>query len=191
MLDAFTSFMCVEAWGRIGYARALIEVGADNELKQEVIMAILNVDDEDVTHTLEKIKVEYKWKPPLCVDCQVFGHTTEQCPKCVLEKPSPIMETDDGFIYVNKIKSKGKSLNQKGNFNESSNGVKVQNHFEKLNEITSIVDPSDGKGKEVTIGESNVQNASTGDDFDSEIEEVFTKENPYMSKPKGARTPYE
>ncbi|GKB20226.1 trichome birefringence-like protein 3 [Tanacetum coccineum] len=95
MLDAFTSFVCVEAWGRIGYARALIEVGADKELKQEVIMAVPNVDDEGATHTFEKIRVEYEWKPPLCVDCHVFGHTTEQCPKRVLEKPSPIVETND------------------------------------------------------------------------------------------------
>ena len=40
MLDTFTSDMCVETWGRIGYARALIEVNADTELKQEVTMAL-------------------------------------------------------------------------------------------------------------------------------------------------------
>ncbi|GKG33174.1 hypothetical protein Tco_0430684, partial [Tanacetum coccineum] len=145
----------------------------------EVIIAILNVDDEDVTHTLEKIKVEYKWKPPLCVDCQVFGHTTEQCPKCVLEKPSPIMETDDGFIYVNKIKSKGKSLNQKGNFNE----VKI--NPPKKNFIYKPVLKSTTNIKATKINSSNGENASTGDDSDSEIEEVFTKEKAYMSKPKG------
>ncbi|GJS45081.1 trichome birefringence-like protein 3 [Tanacetum coccineum] len=118
MLDAFTSSMCVEAWGRIGYARALIEVGADKELKQEVIMAVPNVDDEGATHTFEKIRVEYEWKPPLCVDCHVFGHTTEKCPKRVLEKPSPIVETDDdGFTCVTNRKSKGNGpINQKRNF---------------------------------------------------------------------------
>ncbi|GJT01425.1 zinc knuckle CX2CX4HX4C containing protein [Tanacetum coccineum] len=63
MLDAFASAMCVDSWGRIRYARALIEVSANKELKKEVTMAVPNIDDEVVSHTLEKIKVEYEWNP--------------------------------------------------------------------------------------------------------------------------------
>nr|GEX14194.1 hypothetical protein [Tanacetum cinerariifolium] len=40
MLDAFTSSMCVESWGRISFARALIEIDAAVGLKNEVSMAI-------------------------------------------------------------------------------------------------------------------------------------------------------
>ena len=40
MLDAFTSFMCVDSWGHISFACALIELSLDYELKREVIMAI-------------------------------------------------------------------------------------------------------------------------------------------------------
>ncbi|GJR97603.1 putative reverse transcriptase domain-containing protein [Tanacetum coccineum] len=40
MLDAFTSSMCVESWGRISFARALIEISASSVLKKEVIMAV-------------------------------------------------------------------------------------------------------------------------------------------------------
>nr|GEW01774.1 hypothetical protein [Tanacetum cinerariifolium] len=99
--------MCVEAWGRIGYARALIEVCTYKELKKEVIMAIPNVNDEGASHPFEKIRVKYEWKPPLCVDCHVFGHTPEQCPERAIEKPSPIRETDDdGFTCVANRKSK-------------------------------------------------------------------------------------
>ncbi|GKC36571.1 hypothetical protein Tco_1048955 [Tanacetum coccineum] len=43
-LDAFTSTMCADPWGRMGYARALIEVSAEKELKQEVIMAVPEED---------------------------------------------------------------------------------------------------------------------------------------------------
>ncbi|GJR50921.1 zinc knuckle CX2CX4HX4C containing protein [Tanacetum coccineum] len=35
MLDAFTSSMCVESWGRISFARALIEISASFVLKKE------------------------------------------------------------------------------------------------------------------------------------------------------------
>ncbi|GJW21167.1 hypothetical protein Tco_0031789 [Tanacetum coccineum] len=45
MLDAFMSSMCVDPWGRLGYARALIELSADKPLKKDVIMV---VPEEDV-----------------------------------------------------------------------------------------------------------------------------------------------
>ncbi|GKF67385.1 hypothetical protein Tco_0197064, partial [Tanacetum coccineum] len=44
MLDAFTSTMCADPWGRKGHARALIDVSAEKELKQEVIMAVSEVE---------------------------------------------------------------------------------------------------------------------------------------------------
>nr|GEV20708.1 putative reverse transcriptase domain-containing protein [Tanacetum cinerariifolium] len=100
-----------------GFARDLIEVNANKDLKQEVIMAIPNIKDDEMSHIMVAIRVEYEWKPPLCMDCHVFGHSTEQCPKHILEKTIPILEVpDDGFTIVTKRKSKGKSgvYNQKG-----------------------------------------------------------------------------
>ncbi|GKB20225.1 trichome birefringence-like protein 3, partial [Tanacetum coccineum] len=202
MLDAFTSSMCVEAWGRIGYARALIEVGTDKELKQEVIMAVLNVDDEGATHTFKKIR------------------------------PSPIVETDDdGFTRVTIRKSKGKGLvNQKWNFvglrmpnpkpnlkyqpvkttnkdsklarkknsnEEQGNGIKLKNLFEKLNEISVLVtgESSHGHGVEDIFGDTTKATQFTVDtenkDSDSKVEEVFVEDNPYKSKPKEASTSYD
>ncbi|GJU04759.1 hypothetical protein Tco_1121189 [Tanacetum coccineum] len=45
-LKCFTSSMCVESWGRISFARALIEIDAAAGLKKEVTMAI-PVDEGD------------------------------------------------------------------------------------------------------------------------------------------------
>ncbi|GKB13046.1 hypothetical protein Tco_0846969 [Tanacetum coccineum] len=45
LLDAFTSAMCNEPWGCIGYARALIEVLSDKDLKKEIIMAVPLLDE--------------------------------------------------------------------------------------------------------------------------------------------------
>nr|GEV22088.1 hypothetical protein [Tanacetum cinerariifolium] len=61
MLDAYTSSMCGEAWGHINFARALIEVSSDSDLKKEVTMAVLNEDETD--YTREVISVEYEWQP--------------------------------------------------------------------------------------------------------------------------------
>ncbi|GJW83365.1 hypothetical protein Tco_0156510 [Tanacetum coccineum] len=103
MLDAFTSSMCVDPWGRLGYALALIEVSAEKPLKHEVIMAF--PEEDGLGHTLETIRVEYEWKPPLCIDCHVFRHSQEQCPMRVKEQISEAKAVDnDGFTKVTKKK---------------------------------------------------------------------------------------
>ncbi|GJX97358.1 reverse transcriptase domain-containing protein [Tanacetum coccineum] len=114
MLDAFTSSMCVESWGRISFARALIEISASSVLKKEVIMAVS--EEEGDGYIKEVIRVEYEWKPPHCVDCQSFGHETNLCPKHVREelpknsardtKATAMEENDDGFIEVKSRKKK-------------------------------------------------------------------------------------
>ncbi|GJT93232.1 hypothetical protein Tco_1082077 [Tanacetum coccineum] len=75
--------MCVESWSRINFARALIEVSSESELKSKVTMAIPN--EEGDGYTKEVIRVEYKWKPPHCGECKFFGHDLLQCPKHVKE----------------------------------------------------------------------------------------------------------
>ncbi|GJX48838.1 reverse transcriptase domain-containing protein [Tanacetum coccineum] len=116
MLDAFTSSMCVESWGRISFARALIEISASSVLKKEVIMAVPEPEEEGDGYIKEVIRVEYEWKPPHCVDCQSFGHETNLCPKRVREelpknsardtKATAMEENDDGFIEVKSRKKK-------------------------------------------------------------------------------------
>ncbi|GJS13021.1 zinc knuckle CX2CX4HX4C containing protein [Tanacetum coccineum] len=39
-LDAYTSNMCLQSWGRSAYARALIEVSAEDAPKEELVIAI-------------------------------------------------------------------------------------------------------------------------------------------------------
>ncbi|GJV53260.1 reverse transcriptase domain-containing protein [Tanacetum coccineum] len=113
MLDAFTSSMCVDSWGRISFARALIEIHADSELKKEVRMAIPVDDDDDGTdYTSEVIRVEYEWTPPHCLDCKLFGHNSRKCPKKVCE-PEVVDNSDknnDGFTDVVNRKNKGNKV---------------------------------------------------------------------------------
>nr|GEU39994.1 hypothetical protein [Tanacetum cinerariifolium] len=152
-------------------------------------MAVPNIYDEVVSHTLGKIKVEYEWKPPHCLECHVFGHAADQCPKHIHENPKPVVVTsDDGFTTVVNKRSRGKGVanpqrTNKGSFSgvrvnnpnknfvhqpvkkvsdqkpskkegnnvENNNGIKLKNLFEKLNEITGIVDPSGDDGEAVTL----------------------------------------
>ncbi|GJW39636.1 hypothetical protein Tco_0065481 [Tanacetum coccineum] len=122
--------------GRIGYARALIEVSADKELKKEVTMAILIVNGEG--HTKETMKVEYKWKPSCCGDCHVFGHALENCPKRLVE---PVKETneenEEGFTTIKSHKRKAKPK-PKTTFDEGINIVQLRNTFNALQDQDDV-----------------------------------------------------
>ncbi|GJS73859.1 hypothetical protein Tco_0706700 [Tanacetum coccineum] len=100
-----------DAYGRIGYARALVEINAELELKKEVIMAVPNEDGE--SYTREVINVEYEWKLPHCIECKTFGHSFTTCLKNV-KKSDPITTTadiqEDEFTDVSNRKIKVKRL---------------------------------------------------------------------------------
>ncbi|XP_071688424.1 uncharacterized protein [Rutidosis leptorrhynchoides] len=80
-LDSYTSTMCLESWGRPNFARALIDVSSDRELKENIKMAIPSIDGK--RKSICTLKVEYEWKPPRYASCAIFGHTESQCPKNV------------------------------------------------------------------------------------------------------------
>ncbi|GJR37696.1 retrovirus-related pol polyprotein from transposon TNT 1-94 [Tanacetum coccineum] len=129
MLDAFTSTMCEEPWGRIRFMRALIEVSAEKDLKDNVIMAVPLENGEG--YSKENIRVEYEWKLPTCSDCRIFGHYTKKCPQRPVKRAPVVVKTtmeenNDGFVKVNNRKSKGKGPmnNQKKN----ATGFKVGNN---------------------------------------------------------------
>ncbi|GJS61681.1 hypothetical protein Tco_0656465 [Tanacetum coccineum] len=74
--------------------------------------------------TKETIHVEYKWRPPMCDVCKIFGHVHDHYPKKVSSPPTvvtsnvvtPAVEkTNDGFQMVGKKKKrKGKSKSTNG-----------------------------------------------------------------------------
>ncbi|GJX02869.1 retrovirus-related pol polyprotein from transposon TNT 1-94 [Tanacetum coccineum] len=98
----------VHAWGRINFARALIEISSDTDFKKEVIMAI--PDEDGISYTKEVINVEYEWQPPRCADCKIFGHSSDRCPKIVRDHVAPISKDtkSDGFTEVKRKNHKGK-----------------------------------------------------------------------------------
>ena len=57
--------------------------------------------------TMEKIRVEYEWKPPHCDKCKIFCHTLIECPKVVVSPAQPTKPVNDGFKTINN-KKKGK-----------------------------------------------------------------------------------
>ncbi|GJR59307.1 putative RNA-directed DNA polymerase [Tanacetum coccineum] len=178
MLDVFTSAMCEEPWGRIGFARALIEVSAEKDLKENVIMAVPLENGEG--YSKENIRVEYEWKPPTCI---VVETTVE--------------ENNDGFMKVNNRKTKGKgpvnnqkknatgfkvgnnqnlryqpvkpkSGDKKSDDDQQDNGIKLKNLFKKLNDITVPVTYSSGGNEAENIFGDTSKVTQFTEDSDSE-----------------------
>ncbi|GJV18217.1 hypothetical protein Tco_1363540 [Tanacetum coccineum] len=68
------------------YAKVMIELRADVELKDNIVVAMPKITREG--HYTCNVRVEYEWKPSSCSSCKVFGHIHEECPKntCAGEK---------------------------------------------------------------------------------------------------------
>ncbi|GKE55740.1 hypothetical protein Tco_1494925 [Tanacetum coccineum] len=62
MLDSCTSSMCTEPWVRSSYARAMVELRADIELKDTIMVVVPKF--VGYGYTMRTIHVEYEWTPP-------------------------------------------------------------------------------------------------------------------------------
>ncbi|GJX98932.1 RNA-directed DNA polymerase, eukaryota, reverse transcriptase zinc-binding domain protein [Tanacetum coccineum] len=82
MLDSYTSAMFMDSWGRSSYARAMVELRADVELKDTLLVDVPKFVSE--TYTMSTIRVEYERTPPRCSSCKVFGHVLDECPKKIV-----------------------------------------------------------------------------------------------------------
>ncbi|GKE05172.1 trichome birefringence-like protein 3 [Tanacetum coccineum] len=170
-LDAFTSSMCMESLGHIGFAYDLIEVSADKELKQDIIMA---VPLEDGTgHTKEKISLKYEWKPPLCLECHVFRHDPEQCPKHGKKQDQP--RVIEG-LKLHKLKSsfvyhpKNTQPTSKSKDDEPLNVMNLKNHFDALrDQDDSLCESEAGESSRVNKDKGKVDDRES----DSEVEETI------------------
>ncbi|GJY81318.1 hypothetical protein Tco_0494069 [Tanacetum coccineum] len=65
MLGFYTSDMCLQSWGRSSYARVMIELQADMELKDNIVVAMPKIMREG--HYTCIVRVEYEWKPRVSV----------------------------------------------------------------------------------------------------------------------------
>nr|GEU42279.1 ATPase, F1/V1/A1 complex, alpha/beta subunit, zinc knuckle CX2CX4HX4C [Tanacetum cinerariifolium] len=79
MMDTMTANMCYKGVGNLEYARVLVEMDTEKELKKEI--EIQYRDHNNNIKGRKKVKVVYDWKLPACTICKVFGHDDRQCKK--------------------------------------------------------------------------------------------------------------
>nr|GEU40024.1 hypothetical protein [Tanacetum cinerariifolium] len=96
--------------GRSTYVRALIEISANVDLMDSLVIAIPHCDKEG--HTFAMIDIEYEWTPPRCASCKIFDLVSDKGPK-LHKEVSKVKVSDDGFTEVKKKKAKAKKNNKK------------------------------------------------------------------------------
>nr|GFA22747.1 hypothetical protein [Tanacetum cinerariifolium] len=130
MLDSYTSDMCMQSWGRSSYARFMIELRADVELKDNIVVAIPKITREG--HYTCNVRVEYEWKPLRCSSCKVFRHIHDEGPKNTgsgekktVKKPSQTSRgVPVGFKMGFKPQKEYQPVSKKPNTSSSSNKKK-------------------------------------------------------------------
>nr|GEY24690.1 putative reverse transcriptase domain-containing protein [Tanacetum cinerariifolium] len=184
MLDYYTSDMCMKSWGKSRYARAMIELRADVELKDTIVVAM----------------------PKL-----VFGHAPDECPKNIIsdvEKnlKNPIQDVRGVQVGQNMalklIKQVYRHVSNRNNV--SSSGKKKQavvaskevgnsNPFDVLNSVEKDDDLSTN-GKGIKKRQSDGKRTLMDDDgkplpkvvstvnvnSDSEVEDVIDDHEVFM-----------
>ncbi|GKD55174.1 kinase-like domain, phloem protein 2-like protein [Tanacetum coccineum] len=157
ILDSYTSDMCMHSWGRSSYARAMIELQANMELKDTIFVAMPKLVGEGFY--MCTIRVEYVWKPPKRSSCKVFGHILDECPKKIISDAMKNLKNPRQDARVGK-----RSLNVA---HGSSSNTPIIDKIDKLER--QILD---GKLMFV-IGDGNSLVATSNVDSDSEVEVVF------------------
>ncbi|XP_022042318.1 uncharacterized protein LOC110944968 [Helianthus annuus] len=219
MLDSFTTSMCTDSWGRSSYVRALVEISAEKELREEITMAIPEPDGEG--YIKETMYVEYEWSPHRCATCCVFGHSNEMCPKKPIKssnarqedhnhniqrnrqvKKLPNVDQDDYTFHGKKAARKiGIPVNkQKNKFEYRPVGSKskpnevngsTSNALKSNNhfDILNKVDSEAGTSKKVTGGGLEETDDDEVEDVYNETDEFMVQGSLNLNSKQGACTP--
>nr|XP_043619803.1 uncharacterized protein LOC122591609 [Erigeron canadensis] len=84
----------IPVWGRSSFARAMVEIKAENEWKEHLNVAIPSLEGNG--YSKAKVEIEYERKPPCCSTCCCFGHSLSECPKrIVMENTSDQAMNDE------------------------------------------------------------------------------------------------
>ncbi|GJT23741.1 hypothetical protein Tco_0893678 [Tanacetum coccineum] len=193
MIDSYTFDMCMQSWGRSSYARVMIELRADVELNDNIVVAMSKITKEG--HYICIVRVEYEWKPPRCTSCMVFGHILEEClkntcagEKKTLKKPS---QTSRGVSVGLKIgfnpQKEYRTIPKKPTASSSSNKkkgvvptieVSNSNTLEVLNSVDNDVELGTNRG---TTNLVNNGATSSGSSF-MKVDNSSTNTTPIIDK---------
>ncbi|GJX28434.1 hypothetical protein Tco_0236513 [Tanacetum coccineum] len=126
MLDSYTADMCMQSWGTSSYARAMIELRVDVELKDNIVA------------TMPKITREGYYTCNIRVDATKNLKKTSRTPKGILVRQKMGFKPKQVYLPVSKT-STANTCGIKMNNSESTKEVSKSNPFEVLTSIDNDV----------------------------------------------------
>ncbi|PWA40036.1 zinc knuckle CX2CX4HX4C [Artemisia annua] len=100
IMDRMTTSICEKPYGRASFARVLVEIDSSKALADNIELWYESLGK------ILRLRVEYTWVPPRCVECKVYGHYTSECAKKV-NTVSKVNKDGDNL----KTADKGKGIN--------------------------------------------------------------------------------
>ncbi|GJW42861.1 UBN2 domain-containing protein [Tanacetum coccineum] len=110
LLDSYTSDMCLQSWGMSSYARAIIELRADVELKDTIVVAMLKITGEG------GISQEFKLGCGKKVE-EAYGNKKKGV------EPTKEVSNSNPFDVLNLVDNDGELGTNGGTLNLVSNGA--------------------------------------------------------------------
>nr|GEW63487.1 hypothetical protein [Tanacetum cinerariifolium] len=185
MLDSYISDMCMQYWGRSSYARVMIELRANVELKDNIVVAMPKITREG--HYTCNVRVEYEWKPPKCLSCKIFRHIHEEClknsgagEKKTVKKPSQtsrgvLLGSKMGFKHQKEYQHVPKKTTTSSSGNKKK-GVKPTievsnpNPFDVLNSVDNEMEFGTNKGTTNLVNNEATSSGSSFMNLDNDVE---------------------
>ncbi|GKA93873.1 zinc knuckle CX2CX4HX4C containing protein [Tanacetum coccineum] len=155
--------MCIESWGRSRFACCLVEINANDVLKESLTMGVSLIDDSGFT--IEIVSIEYEWKPPRCDLCKIFGHVQDHCPKKVSVPSKVVTPTVGGHSVKQTVRYEPKATTS-----VPKKGATILSNTSKLssmlkNQPSKVTAPSTKEGN-ITMSNSY---AALDDETDEDV----------------------
>ncbi|GJS41233.1 hypothetical protein Tco_0566276 [Tanacetum coccineum] len=158
--DGLNSMLETRLWS--SYARVMIELRADVELKDTIVMAMPKIMGEG--YYMFTVRVEYEWKPPTCSCCVLVGLKVVFKPH---KEYRPVLKKPTTSSSGNKKKGV-----------EPNNEVSNSNPFEVLNLVDNDMELGTNGGTTNLV--NNGVNSSGS--FFMNIENSITSNTPIIDK---------
>nr|GEX00548.1 hypothetical protein [Tanacetum cinerariifolium] len=158
MLDSYMAAMCTNSWGKVSNAKAMVELQADFELKDTIVVVVPKFFGDGYTIT---ILVEYEWATPKCSSCHVFSHGSDECSKKIVS---------DVFLVMVETGNKAFTSGEQEEGQRSTPLVERINAFEKQPlEWKCVLVDDNGKPPENVNYSSNQGSEDEVDSVDNEM----------------------
>ncbi|GJR83130.1 RNA-directed DNA polymerase, eukaryota, reverse transcriptase zinc-binding domain protein [Tanacetum coccineum] len=180
LMDKLTKERCLKKSGKLDFASVLVEVSSDEELPLCIKIEYLVIGDRPAR--IGKLVVKYQYKPPQCLHCKNFRHSTVSCKvrpitdeevaakvlkdalkvsKYVPDVDCIVQDDEDGFTNVGKRNKPVSNVQKVNGVNGNFGGTQKGNVNGKLgngntSEVPKVLIRGSGSSKSVDSLAENV-----------------------------------